>query len=436
MLKWLYNTFNSFVIDITKPILTPIIQSIYVINLLVVSTFIRNITLLEAIIISDGIYNALTFAKEYIYYKIKIKLISNNTNTIDVDIKKELLKNYNNLYILNIFDRYILYFILYIIYKLTIIITWSFNIILLDNDNIFYKFIDNTLYILILLLIFPYIQNTILKMHIINKYIDIYLSNKNVFIGYSFSKITINFIKNLDSRIDFIKNSQIFVLYRHISFKLFIDFIKSYCFIYVLYFLRNNQSTYYYYKMIKLAYYYNTGHLFNQISIEDSIYIVNIIVLEKKWNDLANLEIVHAFYRLIDNKYNNNGNIYITLSLYFAKFITLWNFICLLKIFKTEIITLLMFIFFIIEYKLNNKRYNITKIKENLGIILVLYFLLLFNVNDLVISTIFVLYKLIYLIYCELVFFITNLNDIHKILSFYQNKQLKLESRTIDVNNI
>lgn len=417
MLSWLYNTYLS----ITKPILDPILNiinlSANIVDLVILSNFVRDMTLLEAMIISDGIYNALIFTKEYVYYKIKYNLIINDKRQIDSTIKKELLTNYQNLYVLSIIDRYILYCTGYISYKLITIIVWSWQIILL-NDN---KYIYNTSYFFLLLLVVPYIQNTFIKIDKIHQYVDIYLKNKQIFIKYSVSKLSINFIKNLDSRIDFIKNSQIFVLYRYISYEIVIDFIKSYCFIYLLYFLRNNQTTYYYYKMIKLAYYYTTGHLFNQITVEDSIYIINIIVSEKKWGDLSNVEIVHAFYILINNKYNNNDDIYVTSGLYFAKFFTLWSFICLLKILKTEIITILLFTYFIIDYKLNNREYKSKKFMERSGIVIVLYFLLLFNINDLVISTIFVLYKLIYLIYCELVFFVNNVNDIKKVLKFYKN---------------
>lgn len=417
MLSWLYNTYLS----ITKPILDPILNiinlSANIVDLVILSNFVRDMTLLEAMIISDGIYNALIFTKEYVYYKIKYNLIINDKRQIDSTIKKELLNNYQKVYVLSIVDRYILYCTGYISYKLITIIVWSWQIILL-NDN---KYIYNVSYFFLLLLVVPYIQNTFIKIDKIQQYINIYLKNKQIFIKYSISKLTINFIKNLDSRIDFIKNSQIFVLYRYISYEIVIDFVKSYCFIYLLYFLRNNQTTYYYYKMIKLAYYYTTGHLFNQITIEDSIYIINIIVSEKKWGDLSNVEIVHAFYILINNKYNNNDDIYVTSGLYFAKFFTLWSFICLLKILRTEIITILLFTYFIIDYKLNNREYKSKKFMERSGIVIVLYFLLLFNINDLVISTIFVLYKLIYLIYCELVFFVNNVNDIKKVLKFYKN---------------
>ena len=426
----------SWLISITTPILEPIINvvnsSMYT---YILSNFVRNITLFEAMIVSDGVYNALIFTKEYVYYKIKYNLIVSDKKKVDFDIKKQLLNNYQQVYALGIVDRYILYSTCYLSYKLITIITWSWKIILYND---FYKFIDNTCNIVVLLLVFPYIQNTIIKLNPINKYIDVYLTNKEIFIKYSFSKIIINFIKSLDSRIDFIKNSQIFVLYRYISSQIVIDFVKSYCFIYFLYFLKHNQTTYYYYKMIKLAYYYNTGHLFNQITIEDSIYIINIIVSEKKWNDLSNLEMVHAFYTLINNKYNSNDNIYVTFSLYCAKFFTLWSFICLLKILKIELITFLLFTYFIIDYYY--RKYKTTKIIEKSGIVIFLYFLLLFNINDLVISTILVFYKFIYLIYCELIFFITNVNDIKKVLIFYKNpttnKKIKQTGPLLNLEDI
>ena len=441
----------SWLISITTPILEPIINvvnsSMYT---YILSKFVRNITLFEAMIVSDGIYNALTFTKEYMYYKIKYNLIVSDKKevnfdkkevnfdikNVDFDIKKQLLSNYKNVYILSIVDRYILYSTCYLSYKLITIITWSWKIILLNNYNDFYKLIDNACYTVVLLSVFPYIQNIIIKLNPINKYIDVYLLNKQIFIKYSVSKIIINFIKSLDSRIDFIKNSQIFVLYRYISSQIVIDFVKSYCFIYFLYFLKHNQTTYYYYKMIKLAYYYNTGHLFNQITIEDSIYIINIIVSEKKWNDLSNLEMVHAFYTLINNKYNSNDNIYVTFSLYCAKFFTLWSFICLLKILKIELITFLLFAYFIIDYKLNYRGYKTIKFMERSGVVIVLYCLLLFNINDLVISTILVFYKYIYLIYCELLFFTTNVNDIKKVLIFYKTKTINYYEKAKKNNSL
>jgi hypothetical protein len=181
--------------------------------------------------------------------------------------------------------------------------------------------------------------------------------------------------------------------------------------------------------MIKMAYYYSTGHLFNQITIEDSINMINIIVIEKKWYDLSNIEFVHAFYILINNKYNNNDNIYVTFGLYLAQFFTLWNFICLLKILKTQIINVLLFIYFLVNYKLN-KENN----KEMILIGILLYILLLSNVNELIVSTIIVLYKFIYLMFLELVFFINNINDIKKVLNLYEKQKLKRIEKTKQEN--
>lgn len=452
MLSWL----NDIIINITRPIVSitsPIINPIknvlqsfrYVVDILILSQFIRNISLLEAMIVSDGVYTAIKFTKEYLYYKIRASIKQEVDINADKEIelskndKKQLIYHYNRLYHLNIIDRYILYGLLYIIsIILWTFIKWQFILCNMSNDisNLIYGY----LYILILSFTIPYIQNYILEIEPNNKWINYYLQNKNIFIRYSCSKTVIHYIKNLNSGINTIKNYQIFMLYRYLSFNMFIDFFKSYCFIYLLYFLRNNDKTYYYYKAVKLAYYYSTGYLFNIISIEDSVYIINIIITEKRWNDLSKLEIVHAFYTLIEHKYNKDDDMYISLSLHLAKFCTLWSFICLLKILTIKMNTIILLCLFIVDYKLNNK--EITKNKnfiERFGIIIITYCLLLLNTNDLIISAIFVLYRFIYLICNEIVFFINNRLDIKKILDFYQEKSvktLKMKTQQLNLTNI
>ena len=115
MIEFLYNTFQSVIKDITNPLVVPIINFcksfVYTFDILILSHFVRNISLLEAIIISDGLYNGLKFTQEYVLYRVKTKLILNKND--NQDIKQELLKNYNSLYTLNIIDRYILYCLLY-----------------------------------------------------------------------------------------------------------------------------------------------------------------------------------------------------------------------------------------------------------------------------------------------------------------------------------
>lgn len=383
----------------------------------ILSHFIRSISLLEAMIVSDGIYTAFKFTKEYIYYKIRRAIASNESN-LSKDDKRLLLQDYNKLYRLSIMDRYILYCLLYIL---------SFGL----------WPICNYLFVSFLILTIPYIQNYILELNIFNKWITCYLENKQIFIRYSCSKGLINWIKDLHKRIDSIKNYHIFVLYKYLSFQMVIDFIRSFLFIHLLYFLRNNEKTYYYYKAIKLSYYYSTGYLFNLISVEDSAYIINIIITEKKWYDLSKLEVVHAFYTLIDSKYNKGDNIYINFSLHLAKFCTLWSFICLLKILTIKMNTILLVLSFFIDYRLNYRKDFKEKFVERSGIIILVYGLLLLNTNDLIISAIFVLYKFIYLVYCELLFFITNIKDIKKVLDFYQKqgcKTLKMKTERLKLS--
>ena len=73
-MKFVNELYNIY-LSVTKPILQPMIKfvnlSIDVIDFLFVSNFVKNISLLEAMMISDGVYNGLVFTKEYIYYKIK-----------------------------------------------------------------------------------------------------------------------------------------------------------------------------------------------------------------------------------------------------------------------------------------------------------------------------------------------------------------------------
>lgn len=442
MLDWLNKLTKSFIVSISNPIINPIrgfLQtSKYLIDVLILSQFVRNISLLEAMIVSDGIYSAIKFTKEYIYYKIKNNLIYGETSSIlSKNDKRDLINNYNKLYRLNVIDRYILYGSLYFYYKIFgSMIFIIFTLYKSDSIELIYQNIDTINYICILSITLPRVQNALLEFEPIKKYITYYQINKKVFILYSCSKTIINAIKDLDSRIDSIKNYQIFILYKHLNFKLLFDFIKSYLFLYLLYFLRNNHFTYYYYKAIKLAYYYNTGYLFNIISPEESVYIINIVVTEKRWYDLANLEIVHAFYTLIASKYNTQDDIWITMSLYLAKFFTLWSFVCLLKILTIKMNTFLLLCYFIINYKLNNKPDFTQRFVEKSGIVILLYFLILLNTNDLIISSIFVLYKFIYFFCCELLFFINNAKDITKILDFYQKKgkTLKMKTQKLDLS--
>ena len=371
-------------------------------NVIIQSYFVRNVSLLEAMIISDGIINAIYFANEYFVYKIKERNI----------YRKQLVKQYNNLYRLNTIDRYLLYIILYF---------YHFSL-----DKCVYGIVRGEIVILnysmVLMITIPGIQYYIMKNDRINRYINIYNENKKIFVYYSVSKFIINYIKDLDENIEEIKNYQIFILYKYLSFDLLYDFLKSYLFVYVLYFLRSSESTYYYYKAIKLSYYYTTGYLFNVITKDDSIYIINIIVKEKRWFDIHKVEIVHAFYSIISAKYNTNDDYYTNISVNLIKFFTLWSIICLLKLFAVFINTTLLILYLCICYK----DVSISNVIKKWITGCIIYSMILLNTNDLIISLIFVCHSVIYYVLEELYFFIKNANDIKKVLLFYNKNSKKL----------
>ena len=65
---------------------------------------------------------------------------------------------------------------------------------------------------------------------------------------------------------------------------------------------------------------------------------------------------------------------------------------------------------------------------------LVIYLLLLLNINDLVISVIFICHPIIYYVCEEILFFIRNIYDIKKIMNFY-NKGDKRVIKTKNIDN-
>ena len=295
--------------------------------------------------------------------------------------------------------------------------------------NLYDQDIKDLHYFVYLLLTLPVIQNKILVN--VRDYYSEYCENKQIFLKYSCSKLIISSIEKLDNGIKPIQNYQIFILYKYLSVDLAFGFLKSYLFIYVLYFLKNTESTYYYYKAIKLAYYYSSGFLFNTITKDDSLYIINIIIQQKRWFDIPKIEIVHAIYNIISYNYDNKGDLSITLYLYILKAFTLWNVICLLKLFVFYINAIIITSYLLVSeyinpltnYKDRTKRYTTG---------LVMYLLLLLNTNDLIISVIFICHPIIYYVFEEILFFIHNIYDIKKVMNFYNNE----DKRVIKIKNI
>lgn len=364
----------------------------------VVGTIINPIPLFEWLIISDGIFSSINFIITFNRYK-KIK---NDINDWSEEYKERVITGYGSLYKIEYMDRYILYLLVYIFY---IVVTFCLS------NNIY-------MYICCSIITIPYVQNRIYKIGYIKDIIKEFSHDKRCFVKYTLSKLTIKCIKELDVSIKGIKNYHIFILYKYISFEYLYDFIKSYMFTYLLFFLRNSKNMYYYYKAIKVAYYYNTNYMFNIMSKDDAINNINTVIKEKRWKDMTNMENVHSLYTLIQYKFNNKNNKY-DIQLYSIYFITFWSLICTLKVINYYI-SLLIYTIFIIIYIQYNIRGIILHNYRFAFTIFIIYSMLILGVNDLLITIVCINYKTLYYIYSELKFYIQNKKDIKKVLNFYK----------------
>jgi hypothetical protein len=298
--------------------------------------------------------------------------------------------NYN----LNIIDRYSLY-------ALTNIISYIY---------------PNSVYLSIFLVI-PRVQNFITN----NRYIQIYHQNQKVFLYYFISKSAITFIKSLNSKFIEIKNYQIFVLYKYISFTLVVDFFKSFLFLQFIYLLRSFESTYYYYKVIKLGYYYTSGYLFNSITEDNAIYTINLLIKERRWYDISKIEYVHALYSLIDLKYQvNKKRIVDVYNSYIFYFFSLWSIISLMKWFNMYF-NLGVFSFYVVSM-------------GDPIVPCIIYTLMLIDINDIIIALVASNYKLVYYFLYELFFFVYNIQDIKKVIERFDQTEKPIY-KALDTND-
>ena len=100
-----------------------------------------------------------------------------------------------------------------------------------------------------------------------------------------------------------------------------------------------------------MAYYYSSSFLINTITKDDSLYIINIIIQEKRWFDIHKIEIVHAIYNIISYNYDKRGDLTITFYLYVLKAFTLYSIVCLLKLFVFYVNAIVVITYlFISEY--------------------------------------------------------------------------------------
>lgn len=366
----------------------------------------KKMPLMETLILLDGLILSFIFLKEYIILKVSENKL--NSKRI-LDSQKDIILHYNKIYILDVYDRYLLYLCVY-----------SFNY---SIENILYYYNLEELFILkyiLVILSFPIIQNYILSMPFINKYLIIHIKNKEIFIKYSISKVVVHFVEGLHINIIKIQNYHIFLIYKYVSFNYVWSIIKTYLFILLLYTLRSYTSLYKYYKAIKLAYYYESNILFNIMPQDMAVDLVNMVIKEKRWDSLTKIEILNAFYILISQKYKDETPLLINIQITLFKIFSIWSLISFCKVLFFS--TIINYIYFIIL------TYALIKLKlKNVITSLIVYLLLLFNVNDIIITLVIISDKFIYYCLEEIYFFSLNAKNMRKMIKEYS------ESRKVDI---
>lgn len=358
---------------------------------------INRFTLMESMLLMDGLICGIIFIKSFLIFKVKAKNISQK---LLVNLNKDIVTSYNSIYTLCLIDRYTYYFIIYCLYNC--------------HEQFKYS------YLILLLTTLPQIQNYLLSIHFIHNILNNYIRNKDIFIKYSISKITLHFIQQLHPQIDKIQNYHIFIIYNNLTFPFILNIIHNCLFILLLNILRSYKSTYYYYKAIKLAYMHSTGYLYNIIPLDNAIYLANIIIKEKRWKEFEKIDIVNGFFVLVVNKYNLLSNIniplFITSQIILFKISSLWAFVTLFKtVLQLQLVSNIHICFFLLFLFTYLAKCNI----KNIITSLIVYFLLIFNTNDLIITSVIISNKALYYCIEEVFFFIKNIKDIKKVIKRY-----------------
>jgi hypothetical protein len=358
-------------------------------------------TLMESLLLLDGIVCSIYFLRDFFILKLSSKKLTKQAIMV---YNEEIVYKYNSLYRLSTIDRYMFYLIIY----------FGYNIINYIYEENQYS------YLLILPIVLPSIQNSIFRISLISKKLDSYIEDKNIFIRYSISKMYIHFIQHLHPQIEKIQNYHIFILYRLLSIDFIWTIINNCIFITLLNILRSHSSTYYYYKGIKMAYYYNVGYLYNVIPLSDAIYLANIIIKEKRWKELEKLEVINAFVVLVVNKYefysSFSGSFSVNSQMIIFQLFSLYSIISILKLI-TIYVSGIWICMLIISIAIYIEKLNI----KNIITSLILYFLLIFNINEVIITLVILTHKIVYYILEEIYFFIKNTKNVKKVIKMYES---------------
>ena len=364
-----------------------------------ISHWTHEINVLEALIISDGLAVSLTFLKQCAKQNSAKHKLSEKQMS---QLQSEIIRKCSNIYTLYTIDRYFLYFVLHVMSHIMFTITsYIFHV------NVIFQSFTN---LVLLVITIPKMQNDIMKNKFLKQSYLTYNEIKTIYVKYTISNILVSFIQDLHPKLEHIPNYNIFIIHNYVNLKLFLNALKNVCIVSLLNFLKVNNSFYYYYKSIKIAYSYHTGYTFNMLSCDNALDITNTLIKEKRWDKLSEIENVNALYVLIQNKFfKKDGSLQETVQLLFFKFSCIWNIISFIKVAcYNSLYTYTFLLLSGLSYKYANYKLVVS--------IFAVYCLIFLKVNDLIITIIIVCQNLIYYTAYQAYFFCKNLRDIRYFL--------------------
>lgn len=301
--------------------------------------------------------------------------------------RSRMLQDLNQMYVLGIISRLFLYVLL------------SFN-----------------MYVGTLLVI-PRFQNAVIQTMRMDVLRDNICEKRDMFLKYAISKYIFKILKNMDKELVSIKNYNIFILYNYVTLHNTYRVIKVCLILKLLYVLRQLDSTYYYYKAIKLAYYYNTGYLFNMMTRTDAVYILNIIFKEQRWFDLMKIDVIHSIYYLCIG-FSDVSDIWGTLIFHMYEFNAVWSIVSLVRymyeinstVTSTVICTLMVY-----------KKLYMYMVMCGILIVVPSHMFFL-HMSSLQITMIYYLRDLIMICLKEFWFYVRNYEDIQRVIEHYKKE--------------
>jgi len=189
-------------------------------------------------------------------------------------------------------------------------------------------------------------------------------------------------------------------------------FLKSCGVVGLMHFLRGSSDMYYYYKAVKIAYYYKCSeserYLFNVMNRNHAVHIINVVIKEKQWENLVKVETVNALYTLVCKERWWNDDISRLVGVCYQLF-AIWSLVCVVKLLHIGV-SFMIIIWYLSVWLIKGGR-----VQDGL-LAVILYAMTMLNVNDLIIAVVYSCRHVVYKIYIEFVFFIKHNQDIVKMV--------------------